>query len=163
MAFMVNVDGREFKVDVKKVDQGFLVLLDGKEKNVLVAHEEGDRLTLIVDDKPHSIFVESDTQVLVDGESYAVDVADEQVQRLLKASPDIVRKKELAVKAVMPGLVVDLITKEGNMVKAGEALMVIEAMKMQNDVKAARDGQVKKIHVKPGQTVNTGDVLVTIE
>jgi biotin carboxyl carrier protein len=157
VAFVVNVDDREFTVDVRKIDTGFCVLLDGKETNVQVAHEEGDRLTLVINDKPYSIVVESDSQVLVNGESYTVDVVDERIQRLIKASPDMAHKKELAMKAVMPGLVVDIITNEGSWVKAGEALMVIEAMKMQNDVKAGRDGCVKKIHVKQGQTVNSNN------
>lgn len=162
MAFVVNVEGREFKVDARKDDGGFRVLLDGKETIVRVIHDEGARLTLVVNDRPYSIVVESDSQLRVNGESYAVEVIDEQIQRLIKASPDMAKKKELTITAVMPGLVVDVNVREGDKVKAGYALMVIEAMKMQNDVRAGRDGSVKRIHVKPGQTVNTGEPLITI-
>jgi len=163
MAYVVNVDGREFKVDVTKGDTGFFVSLDGKKTDVEVAHEEGSRFTLIMNNKPYSIVVESESQLLVNGEAYTVDVIDEQVQRLIKASPNMAQKKELVMKAVMPGLVIDVNVREGDTVKAGDGLMVIEAMKMQNDMKAGREGCVRKIHVKPGQTVNTGDVLITIE
>jgi biotin carboxyl carrier protein len=163
VAYVVNVDGKEFKVDVRKDDAGYSVALDGKKKDVRIAHEEGSRFTLIINNRPYSIVVESDSQLLVNGEAYTVDVIDEQVQRMMKASPSMAQKKELAMKAVMPGLVIDVNVKEGDIVKEGDSLMIIEAMKMQNDMKAGRDGRVKKIHVKPGQTVNTGDVLITIE
>lgn len=163
MAYVVDVDGKEFRVDVRKEDSRFVVFLDGEEVRVEVASEQGSQLMLIVKDKPFTVVVESDDQILVNGESYTVSVVDEQVQRMIKASPELARKKELAVKAVMPGLVIEVIAKEGDSVKSGDGLLVVEAMKMQNEIKAARDGLLKKINVKQGQTVNTGDTLLIIE
>jgi biotin carboxyl carrier protein len=163
MAYMVNVDGREFRVDVKKEDGHFCVTLNGEEMHVEIAHEQDSQLMLIVKDRPFAIVVESDSQILVNGVSYAVDVVDEQIKRMMKASPELEHKKEFAVKAVMPGLVIEVNVQEGDKVTGGEGLLVIEAMKMQNEIKAARDGVVKKIEVEQGQTVNTGDILLVIE
>lgn len=163
MAYVVDVDGREFRVDARKEEGRFIVFLNGEEIRVEVAHEQGSQLMLIVKDKPFAVVVESDDRVLVNGESYAVNVVDEQVQRMIKASPELAHKKELAVKAVMPGLVIEVIAKEGDSVKSGDGLLVVEAMKMQNEIKAVRDGLLKKINVKQGQTVNTGDILLVIE
>ncbi|UCG30520.1 MAG: biotin/lipoyl-binding protein [candidate division WOR-3 bacterium] len=163
MAYIVNVEGREFKVDVQMKDGRFVVSLNGKKANVEIAHEQGAELMLIVNDKPFATIVESDSQVLVNGEAYAVEVVDELIEKLIKASPDLAQKKELAVKAVMPGLVIDVNVREGDVVKSGDGLLIIEAMKMQNEIKAARDGLLRKIFIKKGQTVNTGDTLLIIE
>lgn len=163
MAYIVHVDDREFRVDIEKEGKEYVVTLDGKKKNVVVAHHEGNALTLIVNDRPFSINIESGEQILVNGETYSVGVVDEQVQKFIKATPEKARKKELAIKAVMPGLVMDVGVKEGDSVKTGDGLLVVEAMKMQNEMKATRDGVVKKIHVRKGQTVNSGDVLLLIE
>ncbi|HUT52695.1 MAG TPA: biotin/lipoyl-containing protein [bacterium] len=67
-----------------------------------------------------------------------------------------------AVKAPMPGVILKIKVNEGDMVNAGDAVMVIEAMKMENDIKAPRSGTVKKIMVGQGDSVNTGDNLLFI-
>ncbi len=63
--------------------------------------------------------------------------------------------------ANMPGVVVKLMVKAGQQVKAGEVLLVLEAMKMENEIRASHDGQVASIHVEAGQRVQTGDPLIT--
>jgi biotin carboxyl carrier protein len=163
VSYIVNVDQQEFKVDVRKEEKGYTAYLNGAQMSVEVARDDGNQLTLIVNNRPYVIDVESDDQVRVNGESYSVTVIDERIQELIKASPETVLKKELAVKAVMPGLVIDVTVKEGAPVKVGDALLVVEAMKMQNEVKTPRDGLVKKILVQKGKTVNTGDTLLIIE
>jgi biotin carboxyl carrier protein len=140
-----------------------MALFNGTEKVVEVARAEGDQLTIIIDNRPHVVVLESESQIRVDGEMYSVSVIDEQIQKLIKASPEKFHKKELAIKAVMPGLVIDVTVKEGDSVKAGDALLVVEAMKMQNEVKTPKDGVVKKILVQKGKTVNSGDNLLLIE
>ena len=67
------------------------------------------------------------------------------------------------VKAVMPGLVIKVNVQEGQAVEAGTPLLVLEAMKMENEVKSPGAGVVKKINVKPGEIVETGAVLVELE
>ena len=63
------------------------------------------------------------------------------------------------VAAYMPGRVVTLLAKEGSEVKAGQGVVVLEAMKMENEIQAERDGVVTKLHVEPGQAVEGGDPL----
>ena len=63
----------------------------------------------------------------------------------------------------MPGLVVAIEVKEGEMVKAGQGVAIVEAMKMENELKAKFDGKVKKVRVKPGQAVEKDEVMVIFE
>ncbi len=67
------------------------------------------------------------------------------------------------VKAPMPGKVVRVLVREGDEVRAGQGLVVVEAMKMQNELKALRAGRVVRIAAKDGATVSAGDILATLE
>lgn len=163
MSYIVSVDQREFKVNVTRTADGFTVFLNGEEHDVQIASDDSRQLTLIVDRKPFVVVKESEDHILVNGETYSVSVIGEQIQRLIKARPDKFAKKELTIKAVMPGLVIDVIAEEGASVNVGDALLVVEAMKMQNEVKTPQAGTVKKILVQKGKTVNSGDALVVIE
>ena len=98
------------------------------------------------------------------GERVEVDVVDErtrQIQALTgqRATPP----SGGVVKAPMPGLVLRVEVQEGQRVEAGAGLVVVEAMKMENELRAGRPGVVARVHVKPGQTVDRGVPLVTLE
>lgn len=67
-----------------------------------------------------------------------------------------------SVQAPLPGLIVDIMVKENDAVKAGQNLLLMEAMKMENQIPAPYDGTVKRIHVKTGDSVSEGDVLIEI-
>jgi len=67
-----------------------------------------------------------------------------------------------AVTAPMPGVILKVLVEEGDMVNAGDPVMVVEAMKMENEIKAPRSGTVKEIVVETGESVNTGDILLVI-
>ncbi|MBN1196666.1 MAG: biotin/lipoyl-binding protein [Candidatus Aminicenantes bacterium] len=67
-----------------------------------------------------------------------------------------------SVKAPLPGLIVDIMVNENDAVKAGQNLLLMEAMKMENQIPAPYDGTVKRIHVKKGDSVSEGDVLIEI-
>lgn len=164
MAYIIKVDNKEFKADIKKEGDNFKILLNGKEfKTEIIPDKNRSQFSLIIDQKPYIVFIDSDNQISVNGEIYATEVIDEQIQKLIKAGPSAVHKKELTITAPMPGLVIEIEVKEGDIVKQGQGLVIVEAMKMQNEMKAPRDGVVKKILVQKGQTVNSKDKLVIIE
>ncbi len=99
----------------------------------------------------------------VAGERVAVEAMDErtrQIRALAGARP--VPKASGAVVAPMPGLVVRVLVVAGQQVEAGEGLVVVEAMKMENELRAARAGVVAKVHVDVGQVVEKGAPLVTL-
>ncbi|MDY0296251.1 MAG: biotin/lipoyl-containing protein [Acidobacteriota bacterium] len=67
-----------------------------------------------------------------------------------------------SVNAPLPGLIIDIMVNENDSVKAGQNLLLMEAMKMENQIPAPYDGTVKRIHVKKGDSVSEGDVLIEI-
>ena len=69
----------------------------------------------------------------------------------------------LTIAAPLPGLILKLSVKEGDMVKAGQHVIIMEAMKMENEIQAPKDGKVKSVLVKEGDSVNEGDILIELE
>jgi biotin carboxyl carrier protein len=100
--------------------------------------------------------------MVVGSARYAVDVQDPRSLRTRRA----VAGNEAGpqkLKALMPGKVVRILVREKDEVKAGQAVLVMEAMKMQNEMKSPKDGKVQKMLAAEGSTVNAGDTLAIIE
>lgn len=164
MSYIIKIDDREFKADIKKDGNNFKITLNGDEINAEVILEPGSsQFTLIVENKPYTIISDKENYISVDNESYIAEVIDEQIQKLIKTSPKELFTKELAIKVPMPGLIIEVSVKQGDTVKQGQGLLIVEAMKMQNEMNTPRDGIVKKILVQKGQIVNSGDTLIIIE
>ena len=102
--------------------------------------------------------------IRVNGSKYHVELSgnlDQLVQSLgLYAQSASVEK---AVKAPMPGLVLDIKVAEGDTVQKGQPLLILEAMKMENVIKAPADGQVSKIHIKQGQAVEKNQTMIEMD
>lgn len=79
------------------------------------------------------------------------------------AGADGGKRKGMKVKAQMPGKIVRVLVQEGQEVAKDQPLLVMEAMKMENEIRAQGDGRVKQLHVQPGQTVETGAPLLVLE
>jgi len=105
-------------------------------------------------------------EVIVDGWRFVLDVEDARLADLRARAS--IRRGPAAddgpteVRAIIPGRVVAVAVAEGDAVTAGARLLSVEAMKMENEVRAPRDGQVTRILVAPGTTVDLGDVLVVL-
>ena len=78
------------------------------------------------------------------------------------AAPAVVADGDTPVKAPMPGKIIRLVAEAGKAVKKGDVLMILEAMKMENEILCPADGTVKQVAVNKGASVNSGDVLVVI-
>ncbi len=163
MAYIVKIDEKEFKCEVEKKGNAYRIVLNGKEIPVEIASADKDSLALIIDNKPCQIYLQQDNQLTINAETYSYEVVDEKVAQILKVGAETTHKKETIVTAPMPGLVIEVEVKEGDVVKKGQGLLIVEAMKMQNEMRSPRDGVVRKIVVQKGQTVNSRDTLVIIE
>ena len=164
MSYIVKIDGNEYKLNIKRENNYYKIFLNKKEIHAeIFPGDNFSRLTLIIDNKSYDIVFDSDNRISVNEEEYTTEVFDEQIQKLIKAGPEAVYKKEFTLTSPMPGLIIEVEVKEGESVKAGYSLLIIEAMKMQNEMTSSKDGVVRKIFCKKGQTVNSGDTLITIE
>jgi biotin carboxyl carrier protein len=105
-------------------------------------------------------------EVLVDGFRFEVELEPERIaalrERASRARAGTGRTGPLEIKAVIPGRVVSLSVSPGDAVTAGQQLLTIEAMKMQNELRATRDGTVSKVAVAAGANIEVGDLLVVI-
>jgi len=102
--------------------------------------------------------------VSVDGHKFLVELEDEKtrlIRRLIKSDDKPQGLTE--IKAPMPGLIINLFVKENQPVKKGDGLVIIEAMKMENEIQASADGTVKKIIVNEGDSVDKGAVLIVMK
>jgi biotin carboxyl carrier protein len=102
-------------------------------------------------------------EVLLRGRLYSGEVLDERAQLLRLGRSDAgAEGGEISIKAPMPGLVVALPLAEGAEVVSGQTVVILESMKMQNELKAPRDGVIQRISVQVGQSVEQGKLLVTL-
>ncbi|WZL78092.1 biotin/lipoyl-binding protein [Eubacteriales bacterium mix99] len=79
------------------------------------------------------------------------------------ASPSIGAEGSVKMKAPMPGNIVDVKVKPGDAVRKSQVVLILEAMKMENEIMAPQDGKVASVHVTKGATVNSGDLLITLD
>jgi 3-methylcrotonyl-CoA carboxylase alpha subunit len=125
---------------------------------------DGTAFSLLVDGCSHDLLVDSAggaTHVQLDGELLKVEVQDER-ERTASAVADHRGGGRQEIRAIMPGVVVELACKEGDVVEEGRTLLVLEAMKMQNPITADAPGRVQKIHASKGEAVAGGALLVEL-
>jgi glutaconyl-CoA/methylmalonyl-CoA decarboxylase subunit gamma len=123
-----------------------------------------DEIKVKIGGKEHKVKVEQtpDGKIRVhhEGEVFELEPGQSSIPESMLRKDG---KGESMVVAPLPGIVYSVEVKKGDMVKKGQVLLTLVAMKMENDVIATRDGKIKSIEVKKNQTVNRGDVLVEIE
>ena len=164
MKYITTIGEKQFLVEI--IDDRH-VSVDGKVYEVDFESVSGQPVySLIVDGKSHESYVapgEQDWQVLLRGRLYPVAVVDEREMRLRAAAGiGVAETGEFLLKSPMPGLVVAIPVEEGQEVKKGQVLLILESMKMQNELKAPRDGVVHRIKVKTGETVEQRQTLLSV-
>ena len=172
MTYEVTITGADgkphnFQVDINRGKDGELSCkVDGKTIAAPDARfNERDVLSLVLGGKSYEVRRDSAAsapRVVIGEQSFAYEVRDPRslgARRAKAASSDGPKK----IKAPMPGKVVRIVAPEGTQVEVGQGVIVIEAMKMQNELKSPKAGVVKKIHAAEGATVNAGDALAEIE
>ncbi len=163
MALIVTVDEKEYKVSIEEHGADFRIMINGEDVNLSLAGRNNNEITCIIDHKPYIVELISPKLIRVNGETYEVSIIDERIRSVIKSAGIEGHKKDQIIKAPMPGLIIDILVKNEDLVEPGQSLVIIEAMKMQNEMRASRKGKIKDIAVKKGQTVNSGDAIIVIE
>jgi biotin carboxyl carrier protein len=144
----------------------YRVTWKGRSYDVDALALEHGAASLIVDGESFGAEFEpgkDELAVLVRGQVTKLDVATERQLRMRAASAAFSVEGKQLITAPMPGKVVKLLAKVGDEVQAGQGLVVVEAMKMENELKAPRAGKVTEIHVQEGQAVENNAKLVAVE
>jgi biotin carboxyl carrier protein len=105
---------------------------------------------------------EKEVRLVINGKKAQVKLTTEMDRMLAKLGMGTATgKRAVFIKAPMPGMIYSIRVNEGDVVKKGDAVLILEAMKMENVIKAPGDGVIKQIHLKPGVTVEKGQLLIT--
>ena len=165
MKYATTIDDKEYMVEI--IDDRH-VSLNGKIVEVdFESIEEQPVFSLIVDGKSYEAYVyhgEEGLEVLVKGRLYQAQVEDERERRLRAASGGAAAQSgPFQLKAPMPGLIVAVPVSEGQEVKEGDVLLILESMKMQNELKSPRDGVVGRVYVTAGESVEQRQKMVSVE
>jgi biotin carboxyl carrier protein len=165
MRYITSVEGKQFLVEV--IDDKH-VSVDGKIYEVDFESVSGQPVySLIVDGRSHEGYIyqgeDNNWQVLLRGRLYPVTVEDEREKRLRAAAgAGVAETGEFHLRAPMPGLVVAIPVAEGEPIKKGQVILILESMKMQNEIKAPRDGIIGRIRVKAGESVELKQTLLSV-
>lgn len=144
-----TINGNEYTLDLVRNGEGMHFLHDNKSYNVTIVSADFDTKTFTVN---------------VNGNNYAVEAKD-RFDLLLKelGMESLAGSAINDLKAPMPGLVLSTNVSPGDEVKKGDALMVLEAMKMENVLKATADAKVKAIHAEIGKAVEKNQILIEFD
>lgn len=167
MAYFAHSGGRDHRLEVRQDKEGLHVRLDDREFQVDFFQVDPGLYSLLIGGRSFEIDLlemEEALMVLVDGQPFRVEIQDDRERRLRAAAgKGEVRAGKRVVTAPMPGKVVKLLVRPGDAVQPGNGIIVVEAMKMENELKAPVAGTVKEIRVEEGKAVSGGEVLVVIE
>jgi biotin carboxyl carrier protein len=152
----VDVDGRVHVVDARRVNESVV--------SMLVQLHRADAPSRSIDAAFASQALAGDFDVHLDGTTIAVQIRPAgSFGRQKKDAAGAAGSGPQRVVSPMPGKVVKILVKPGDEVKARQGLVVVEAMKMENELRAARDGRVREVAVAEGQSVDAGSVLLIVE
>ena len=162
MLFEASTAGRSVRIEVREGQGGYRVAIGDKVMEFDLVKVGGHNLSVLVDGVSHDVSLEKTTggfAILMRGDRFDIDLKDAVKDAVLgrAASPG-----PLKLTAPMPGKIVKVLVAPGEIVGAGHGVLVMEAMKMENELKTTRAGTVQEIRVKEGQAVEMGALLLVI-
>jgi biotin carboxyl carrier protein len=166
--YRVTIGDRTLEVEVRGSDAATEFLIDDRASSAELIAPRGDGLSRMRVGKRMYDFLVVPGQgrcvLAIEGVTLEVLVEDERAARLASYVRGLTRTSGLeAIAAPMPGLVLSVSVELGQYVGSGQSLIVLQAMKMENELGSPRDGTVKAVNVQPGQAVDQGQVLIELE
>lgn len=168
MAYIATLGDQTHKIEIQALEeeQLYRITIDGVERVIDGRKLSSHVYSLLVDNRSFTVDVVGKDDVYTvacEGKSFGLTLLDER--RAVRAgegrSDD--REGSKDVRAFMPGKVVEVLVAIGDEISKEQGLLIVEAMKMQNEIRASASGKVKEIRVSPGQTVESGELLVVLE
>lgn len=164
MNYVTTIAGREYSVEI--VDEG-RIIVDGTVYQVDFDNVSDQPVfSLLLNGQSYESYVYSSDEgweVLLHGSLYLAKVEDEREKRLRASTGSrVADREEFHLRAPMPGLVVTVPVVEGEKVEKGDVLLILESMKMQNELRSPRSGKVSRMRVKPGDSVEQRQTLLSV-
>jgi len=165
MTFDVRIDGAATRLEVERNGDVYRFRMgSGDEKQAHLIEPEPGLFSVLLDGRSYEAHAEADGEgawITIHGRRFHVTVADPR--RWVPKGAGAAGEGRENIVAPMPGKIVRVLAAPGDTVQAGQGIVVVEAMKMQNEMKSRRGGRVVAIPVKEGDTVGPGAILATIE
>lgn len=166
MDLIVRHGDREEKVRVRRIDDSYEITIGDRVYQVDAVPVGNGARSLRIDGAQHEVAVrrQGDGWTVVSREgASAVEVVDPLTHLSRQTRGGKGGRRQQRVEAYMPGRVVAVLVQEGEEVSPGQGVVVLEAMKMENEIRAEHEGRITKIHVQPGQAVDMGNSLFEME
>jgi biotin carboxyl carrier protein len=165
MKIELEIDGQMIEGEFTLSGGAAQLSFGGATREAQVSEPEPGMFTVIINDRVYRCALEESpagaVEVIVNGERIPVAARDKKHLRGQMGAA--AASGQIKILAPMPGKVVRVLLNAGDEVAARQGVLVVEAMKMQNEVQSPKDGKIAEIKVSEGQTVNAGDVLAVIE
>ena len=165
MIYEVSVGEKVYRVDLVRESEGWACKLDGRPVAINVAPTQEGTLSILLNGKSYEIKREvtaAENNIVIGSQRFPTVVRDPR-SLSSRRTADAGGQGPKKITAPMPGKVVRITAVVGSEVEAGQAVIVIEAMKMQNELKSPRKGILKKLSVAEGAAVEAGQVLAEVE
>jgi biotin carboxyl carrier protein len=164
--FKANIEGRIFQV-IEKENEFFI---DGKNQGIDILEYKSGKFHVLLDNRSYTaeiISIDRESKIFtirVGNSLLTVNLKDKFDDLLTEIGIDATAGKKVNdIKAPMPGMVLHVMVENGQIIKKGDAIVVLEAMKMENILKSPADGVIKKIHVSMGDKVEKNQIMVNLD
>ena len=166
MRYTAIAGGEERIVEVTPSGSGYRVSIDGEAMEVDAVHLQGFALSLLVGTRSYRCDVDprkdGRVEVRVNDHIHPLEILDERKLRMRRATGKFSLEGPQRIDAPMPGKVVRVLVKAGDEVQEGQGLVVVEAMKMENELKSPKAGKVTELHAVEGAAVESGAKLAVV-
>jgi biotin carboxyl carrier protein len=170
MKFEVQLHAGDAKkkrvVELEPAGAGYQVLLDGKRVNADAVQIAPNTISILLDGQSFEIHVapapDGTLKLQCGAHEFAAEVVDPRAWQGRRHGV-VEAEGRQPVTSPMPGKVIRLLVKAGDTVEAGQGVVVVEAMKMQNEIRSLKKGKIERMLANEGQTVNAGDILAWVE
>jgi biotin carboxyl carrier protein len=160
----IEIAGKKHGVELTQASERAIWTIDGQRLEADAAKVSDGVYSVLINGKSFEVRVESlgaELRAIAGGREFKVVIQDEREWRRNRAS-SVEAEGRQQVLAPMPGKIVRVLVRAGDAVRAGQGLLVVEAMKMQNEIRAPKSGTIDRVRVVEGQTVNAGEVVVIV-
>ena len=166
MKLIALLNDKEIPIEITKIDGQYRLTFEDKSFTVDAIWPNKQTLSMLIDGKSYEVALEkkrSRVSVYFYNDTIELELFDARKFRVTELAKKTTDNGPVEVLAPMPGKIIKVTVAENSQVNEGDSLLIMEAMKMQNELKAPKSGTVKHLHVKEGEPVSSSQILLILE